>query len=139
MVDNSQHFSLIYTNYVAGYYTPGEKVEGRVELILDEPMKMRAVRVHVIGEAYVRKSKNNERVVYIDEEITLWGETKRTSTIFGEHHILAKGEYKWPFTFCIPTDCPSSFESGFVYSVIKMSEQDVYIRYQCEVHIYVII
>lgn len=135
-----QNFAIRYDNYSNGVYFGGQTISGRVFLVLNEPMKMRGLRLHVNGKAHTQWTESRTRThrdssghtrtetyyvtysaneVYLDAIITLWGKPPGVS---GEDPVMPVGSYEFPFSCTIPQTCPSSFEG-----------QHGYIRYNCKV------
>ncbi|KAK6179027.1 hypothetical protein SNE40_011476 [Patella caerulea] len=121
-----ENFELIYSSSNSTY-SSGESVKGQVSLILEDPMKIRGIRVTFFGKARVKwterlKTEDGERKeteiveqtaeeVYFNERLLIWGED-----VDSEHNeILTAGKHNFPFNFQLPEGLPSSFESRHGY------------------------
>lgn len=119
-----QLFDIHYDKVV---YFASEHVVGRIHLVLKEPLKMKTLRLLVVGRAFTQcmvggggNSTNTYEAseYFINIAIMLFGKPQGVSS---DIQIVAPGSYKYPFTFQIPGNCPPHFEAS-----------DGHIRYICE-------
>jgi len=125
-----QQFMIKYDNNT-DVYMAGQNVYGRVFVVLNEPMKMRGLRVKLDGRAHTEWRESRTRshtdssghtqtetyyVTYTGNEcyiglvITLWGKPEGAS---GDDPTMQPGSYEFPFSFTLPLQCPSSFEGQY--------------------------
>lgn len=113
-----------------GFYFSGQTVEGFLVVELSEVMKMRGIELECLGRAYVH---------WTEQHSTGSGKNRRTETrhysamehyfnfdllIFGPGSgstLLQPGRHTFPFSYTLPVNLPSSFESfvGNVRYMIK--------------------
>ncbi|CAH1798043.1 unnamed protein product [Owenia fusiformis] len=107
-------------------YQAGELITGRVVLELDEPMKMRGLRVLFHGAANVHwteshstgSGKNrrtttvhyNAHESYFEHIIVLYGKAPGES---GDNPSHPQGQFTYQFQFLLPPGLPSSFEGAW--------------------------
>lgn len=140
MPSKLETFLVEFDNPSAIYFA-GQTVNGRVLVVLTQPMKMRGIRLHFTGRAYTHwtetrtyyvtvngKSESRTETVtysdcemYINAGVTLWGKLPGAT---GDSPFMQPGSYQLPFTFTIPPNCPSSFEGtwGHIRYVCKVNE-----------------
>ncbi|XP_013417446.1 arrestin domain-containing protein 3 [Lingula anatina] len=118
-------FAISLPNQYAVYHA-GEVVQGHVLVELNEPMKMRGVRIELKGFAYVHwteqhtthtgKSSHTTTRHYSATEnyfhhiITLFGKGPNDR---GDDPTLPAGSHTFPFSFQLPHGLPSSFEGDW--------------------------
>ncbi|XP_045216784.2 arrestin domain-containing protein 3-like isoform X3 [Mercenaria mercenaria] len=111
----------ITLNSPTAVYYAGQNVEGFVTVDLNDSMKMRGVKLEFTGSA---------RVHWTEQHSTGSGKTRRTETrhysateryfnfeflLFGPgtgSTLLQPGHHTFPFTYTLPLNLPSSYESG---------------------------
>ncbi|KAK3910462.1 Arrestin domain-containing protein 3 [Frankliniella fusca] len=95
-------------------YYAGETLSGRVQVRVNEPTKVKYVKIFFSGEALVRRQFRPktvllyiimplQRQVYLDREGYLLGSDS------GEEALLSPGEHEYPFECALPQALPSSF------------------------------
>ncbi|KRT85285.1 hypothetical protein AMK59_168, partial [Oryctes borbonicus] len=108
-------------------YFAGGIVNGRVELALDQPKKVKGIYIQLTGTARVRwtesrtrtvngKSENYTVTYYADEEYFKF----KIYCVGGPNHdtiILPPGVHVYPFSMALPPTVPSSFEG--MYGTIR--------------------
>ncbi|GMT04504.1 hypothetical protein PENTCL1PPCAC_26678 [Pristionchus entomophagus] len=129
-------------------FVPGYEVTGTVVMAVREPVKANSVLISVHGEAHTHWTIQEARTrmvtrtnaqghhhtvsetyyvsvpysgctPYVDGSAIVWTPPSGLST----DHIPA-GNYRFPFRFLLPVNCPVSFEGGYGY-----------IRYYCKARI----
>ncbi|XP_065224214.1 arrestin domain-containing protein 3-like [Planococcus citri] len=117
-------------------YNPGERVTGRVRLVLDCEKKIKVVELKLKGKA---KCKWDEEESYTDDEGHSQTRTRcRKSTetyLKNEQNLiggkgkfkLAAGEHVYPFSVVLPIRAPTSFSSFYgevsYYAKVKVDTQ----------------
>ena len=94
------------------HYSPGSVVEGSLVVIVDKPKDYERIIVTLRGGAEVSWRGTNEDVyrnseTYIDAKAIVW----RANEPFDNRRKLPIGEHNFPFSFQLPIDAPSSFET----------------------------
>ncbi|XP_062579348.1 arrestin domain-containing protein 3-like [Saccostrea cucullata] len=110
-----------------GVFSPGQTINGKLVIELNEEMKMREIRWTIKGLAYVHWSES---------KTTGTGGNSRTETVYytatenyfdytepvfgrgvemGDKNCLPAGQHVFPFAFSLPQNIPSSFEGGVGY------------------------
>lgn len=134
---NLQTFVIRFDNPTAVYYG-GQWVTGKVFVSLNEPMKMRNLRLKFLGRAFCHwtesrsyttgtgqnRQNHSETIhyeaseVYFDYSLVLWGKQPGDS---GDSPIMGAGNFEFPFQFQLPPNCPTSFEGawGHIRYVVK--------------------
>ncbi|XP_046581080.1 arrestin domain-containing protein 3-like [Haliotis rubra] len=122
-----KQFSITFDNCKGVYYA-GEVVRGQITIDLNEPMKMRELRLTCLGRAYVHWSELEnvgrrggrqrlETVEYSAEEgyfkhrFRLWGKDLRGE----DTNCMQPGHHTFPFDLLLPATLPSSFEGSYGY------------------------
>eukprot|EP00118_Oscarella_pearsei_P017585 m.175370 g.175370 ORF g.175370 m.175370 type:complete len:464 (+) comp39127_c0_seq2:268-1659(+) len=115
-----KQFDVVFANNQNAFY-PGQVISGTVVLELDEPVTARAVRLLLNGQAYVHWSEQHgsgdhrhtvhysDRETYMNHSITLWG--KQEGDRSADNPELPVGMHSFAFSFPLPTNIPSSFET----------------------------
>lgn len=114
------NYFVINLDNPSAVYFPGQNVQGNVTVDLREGMNMRGVKLEFMGSA---------RVHWTETHSTGSGKTRRTETrhysateiyfnfemlLFGPGNgsiLLQPGHHQFPFTFTLPPNLPSSYES----------------------------
>ncbi|XP_071114939.1 arrestin domain-containing protein 3-like [Haliotis cracherodii] len=128
-------FKIALSN-VQGVYFAGQMLQGHVILELNEPVKLKGIRITFRGRAFVHwteqlmrgpgESRFREirhhaaKEEYFDVSHPL---IPRGSGNNDEKKILAPGQYTYPFQFELPGNLPSSFEGqhGFLRYWVKVT------------------
>lgn len=125
-------FSIHFNPPQAIFY-PGHPIMGFVTIDLKKPMKMRGIRIKLLGKVYVRwkgsvigednkkKSKTfTEKEVIVNECHCLFGGLPGSKTTV-KNYVHPAGKKSYPFSITLPETLPSSFESklGFIRYVLK--------------------
>ncbi|XP_046545836.1 arrestin domain-containing protein 3-like [Haliotis rubra] len=128
-------FKIALSN-VHGVYFAGQMLQGHVILELNEPVKLKGIRITFRGRAFVHwteqlmrgpgESRFREirhhaaKEEYFDVSHPL---IPRGSGNNDEKRILAPGQYTYPFQFELPANLPSSFEGqhGYLRYWIKVT------------------
>lgn len=104
-----------------GIYFAGQTVQGRVELHLDEPKKIRGICLKIIGFAKANWNETesltslsirkdvSKKTYEADEEYFSHAIYLGTPPV-DEGYILPTGTHSYEFNFDLPHDLPSSFE-----------------------------
>ncbi|ELU03994.1 hypothetical protein CAPTEDRAFT_159204 [Capitella teleta] len=100
-----------------GVYQAGEVVQGRVDMVLSEPMSMRSITVHCLAKGKVHWSRRSGKhtthyrseEVYINVNMLLFGEAN------GESITHPEGTHSYPFQIRLAPTLPSSYEGVFGY------------------------
>ncbi|XP_029643437.1 arrestin domain-containing protein 17 [Octopus sinensis] len=118
----------IHFNNPSRVYYGGQRLSGLVQIILNEPMKARGVRLEIKGEAHVYWSETrttgtgensttttdhySAKEKYFDYSVVLYG----SGPVMGANQVLLNcGEHHYPFEFVLPYNIPSSYEGGTGY------------------------
>lgn len=133
-----QILTIAYDNRNSQVFFPGQPVSGTINLVLSEPLKMKRLLLSISGKAHihwVQQKNTSHRDVdghshtstytknyddterYLKQEVVLYGNADSTSE-------LAAGPYQFTFSFFLPLNCLSSFES-----------KHCFIRYYCKVSV----
>nr|XP_002123090.1 arrestin domain-containing protein 3-like [Ciona intestinalis] len=103
-------------------YSPGQPVNGSILIELEEPMRMKAVKIKFSGKAQVswtetRSTGKTTYTVryssceqYFKEEVSVYGEGSVGA--FANSEELPAGQSVFPFQFFLPPTLPSSFEGA---------------------------
>ncbi|XP_048257824.1 arrestin domain-containing protein 3-like [Haliotis rufescens] len=128
-------FKIALSN-VQGVYFAGQMLQGHVILELNEPVKLKGIRITFRGRAFVHWTEQLMRgpgesrfreirhhaatEEYFDVSHPL---IPRGSGNNDEKKILAPGQYTYPFQFELPGNLPSSFEGqhGFLRYWVKVT------------------
>ncbi|KRT81933.1 hypothetical protein AMK59_5013 [Oryctes borbonicus] len=123
---------IIFDNPYNTYYV-GQTVNGKVEITLDSPKKIRGILIKFKGEATVQwvieESKTNNEGKTENERIELIGEEEYFRIQYyclggkdNEATELPSGKHIYPFTCVLPPTLPSSFEGqyGHVRYTVKV-------------------
>ncbi|KAK3097174.1 hypothetical protein FSP39_007115 [Pinctada imbricata] len=109
-----------------GIFKPGNIIKADLDLILDRPLKLAAIRIYAKGKAFVHWTNQNMRgpgsprykVVRhysANEEYFDFVCTVLKSEEHNKRIILPPGKYSYPFQFQLPPNLPSSFEGQYGY------------------------
>ncbi|XP_029643648.1 arrestin domain-containing protein 17 [Octopus sinensis] len=118
----------IHFNNPSRVYYGGQKLNGFVQIVLNEPMKVRGVRLELKGEARVHWTERHSsgsgksRTTttrhysatenYFDYTVILYG----SGPVMGANQVILNGgEHHYPFEFMLPYNIPSSYEGGTGY------------------------
>ncbi|XP_062518584.1 arrestin domain-containing protein 3-like, partial [Corticium candelabrum] len=100
--------SVQFANSQRVYY-PGQKMDGKVILELDESIRSRKVSLTFVGFAFAavveQKITRWEKGYYLNHNMTLWSAPPGQDT-------LPSGTHQYPFSFQLPEHLPASFEFG---------------------------
>lgn len=123
---------IIFDNPYNTYYV-GQTVNGRVEITLDSPKKIRGILIKFKGQANVQwiieESKTNNEGKTENERIELAGDEEYFKIQYyclggkdGDAIELPSGKHIYPFTCVLPPTLPSSFEGqyGYVRYTVKV-------------------
>ena len=123
-----KQFHIRYTNNQRVFY-PSQLLSGQVVLEITKPVKARGVHLTLRGEAYakwtepdyqgMRQTQWEDQKTYLNRRITLWGREYGNPT--GDNPVLSLGVHTFTFSFQLPANLPSSFES--------LGRARAYIRY----------
>jgi len=100
-------------------FYPGDTVSGRVDLKLNDDLKIKEMRLECRGEAYVnwpeysgsytRYHYNKER--YFSTMAVIFGEGKEKKNVLNSSACISEGSHRFSFKFIIPDKyLPTSFE-----------------------------
>lgn len=98
-----------------GIFNPGDSVSGHVLVILKEQMKLRTIRLELLGEMKVGfwqqhgSGKNSVAIHYTSQETYVKSEETLWTPQISE--FLPAGSHQFTFELRIPSDCPTSLES----------------------------
>uniref|UniRef100_A0A0L8H2D9 Arrestin C-terminal-like domain-containing protein n=1 Tax=Octopus bimaculoides TaxID=37653 RepID=A0A0L8H2D9_OCTBM len=118
----------IHFNNPSRVYYGGQRLNGFVQIVLNEPMKVRGVRLELKGESRVHwterhstgSGKNRSTTTrhysahenYFDYTVILYG----SGPVMGANQVILNGgEHHYPFEFMLPYNIPSSYEGGTGY------------------------
>ncbi|KAH9523032.1 Arrestin domain-containing protein 3 [Bulinus truncatus] len=117
-------FEICFKN-ITGVYYSGQVVEGFITVELNQPMKMRGIRMNFKGEANVSWTETRETgdgdnrttvhdsytatEKYFNEESLIFGIWPKQGSTTQE---LCPGRHTFPFAFQLPLNLPSSFEDS---------------------------
>ncbi|XP_075241441.1 uncharacterized protein LOC142336467 isoform X2 [Convolutriloba macropyga] len=122
-----QKFVIVFDR-ANSVYRQGDTISGKVVLSLEKALKLKALRVQIVGETLVRweygvkkvpkKNSNHTfsaREEYFNYKRTLHGradDDKKSKTI-----ELGRGDYEFPFNYTLPSDIslPTSLEGPYGY------------------------
>ncbi|CAI9731331.1 domain-containing 3-like isoform X3 [Octopus vulgaris] len=122
----------IHFNNPSRVYYGGQKLNGFVQIVLNEPMKVRGVRLELKGEARVHWTERHSsgsgksRTTttrhysatenYFDYTVILYG----SGPVMGANQVILNGgEHHYPFEFMLPYNIPSSYEGGTGYQPLQ--------------------
>eukprot|EP00092_Neocalanus_flemingeri_P038523 GFUD01041941.1.p1 GENE.GFUD01041941.1~~GFUD01041941.1.p1 ORF type:complete len:441 (+),score=97.82 GFUD01041941.1:135-1457(+) len=123
-------FQIIFDNPMKVYFS-GQTISGRVLVNLSEHKKMARIKVQLVGRGEVhwtesrREHRRDSRGETFDEEIH--DHYRSTESYLDQEAVvyhgpsLQAGTHLFPFTFLLPSNLPSSFESkiGHVRYFVK--------------------
>ncbi|KAK6174917.1 hypothetical protein SNE40_013476 [Patella caerulea] len=113
-------FEINFTNGQDVFYG-GQLVQGHVTVQLNTEIKMRRIRLEFNGGARVRWSESrstgtttytrvySSKESYFEHVIVLFGRGLEEK---GDNPVLQPGNYSYPFSFQLPKQLPSSYESS---------------------------
>ncbi|XP_066994415.1 arrestin domain-containing protein 17 [Anabrus simplex] len=117
-------FQIVFDNPWATYYS-GQPVTGKVIISVDTPKKIRALVIHIKGEAQVKwdetRAKKNAEGATVNETTVHSGSEQYFENKFnllggsGNEVFIQPGEQTYPFSTFLPPNLPSSFEGEFGY------------------------
>jgi len=123
-------FQIIFENPMKVFFS-GQTIRGQVLVNLSEPKKLAKIKVDLVGRGEVhwtetrRETRRNSRGDHYDEEIH--DHYRSTESYLSQEAVvyhgpnLNAGMHVFPFTFMLPSNLPSSFESkvGHVRYFVK--------------------
>lgn len=97
-----------------GVYFAGEEIKGKVTLILAQDSKINEYLLELKGGSKTHWMKSRKHFTAAENYFCKKYNTEYTWT-FGEtnERMLPKGKYVTPFSFKLPHNLPSSFESQY--------------------------
>lgn len=109
----------IELNNPSGIYQAGTTISGKVHIVLNAPMEVRAIKLTLNGrvktfcstarsEGHVYRQDGKEDLFH--EVITVW-ENPIVNEVSNPE--VPSGIYEFPFFYALPPTCPSSFEGEF--------------------------
>uniref|UniRef100_A0A5S6QYY6 Arrestin_C domain-containing protein n=1 Tax=Trichuris muris TaxID=70415 RepID=A0A5S6QYY6_TRIMR len=109
-------------------YFPGKSLKGRLVIVMSKPCCVDAVQMFCLGEAFTRKveAKNKisigkfvlnaysarEQFFHLFTELVSPDSSPMANGKVDKLFLQQPGEHSFPFEFCLPADCPQSFESN---------------------------
>ncbi|KAK6174918.1 hypothetical protein SNE40_013477 [Patella caerulea] len=113
-------FEINFTNDQGVFYG-GQLVQGHVTVQLNTEIKMRRIRLEFNGGARVKWSETrsngqstytvvySSKELYFEHVLVLFGKDLEEK---GDNPVLQPGSYTYPFSFQLPKQLPSSYESS---------------------------
>lgn len=108
--------SQIAYDFEKEIYFPGQIVKGIVNLIIDKPIKARAVHLDIIGfeETKVVVGSGKYKHAYLEKNYILKEKVYLYPPEMGGEHELGPGNYPHKIEFKIPNSAPPSYEGEYV-------------------------
>ena len=111
-------------------FLPGEKVEGRVFLSTDEPVKTRAIKVKIVGKEMTKigsgKRRVSQTIHILEDEIIL------LKDVSDDKFELQPGSHGYDFNFRIPEKVPPSYK-GWNVSIEYAVEARIDVPYWLDI------
>jgi hypothetical protein len=106
----------IYYDLPGNTYLPGQVVKGSVNLVIDKPVKARAVQLDILGleKTRVVVGSGNSSRTYIEKNYILKDKIYLYPPEAGGEHEFEPGTYKNEIQFKIPDSAPPSYEGNNV-------------------------
>jgi len=100
-------FSVVLSEADSPFYFPGSRVEGHVVVEITTPQNVKSISIAIFGMAFVKWKTfcNNYYLTILSDTVKpLWGNGHDSLT-------LAAGRHEFPFSFDLPDNLPTSYES----------------------------
>lgn len=88
-------------------YAPGDEVTGNVQVVLEDKLNVKGIRICFVGKAHVQWTEGGKYRYSVSGNKTY---VSRFITIPCESGSLDQGTHEFPFSFRLPSGVPTSYE-----------------------------